>query len=66
MRVRIVTLAFSPTTGSFDDGPLRTAVGDHPVLALREHLIHVAGMSYLVCVVARCVGRTWTTSFRTG
>jgi superfamily II DNA helicase RecQ len=51
MRVRIVTLRFSPTLGGFDDTALLDLQRDHEVLSFREHFFIVQDVPHVACVV---------------
>ncbi|MBI4614504.1 MAG: HRDC domain-containing protein [Planctomycetes bacterium] len=51
MRVKIFTFRYSPTLGSFDDGPLLEFTRDKEVLSFREHFFTVSEVPHLACVV---------------
>lgn len=51
MRVRVVTLRYSPTLGGFDDTVLAELVRDKEVLDFREHFYAVNRVPHLFCVV---------------
>ena len=46
MHLRIFTLRFSPATGGFDDGPIRSFMTDKEVLSVREHFFSANGDAY--------------------
>lgn len=51
MRVHVVTLAFSPSLGGFDERPLADFVHDKEVLDVREHFFTVHDLPYLACLI---------------
>jgi len=51
MRVKIFTLRFSPTLGSFDDAALQEFVRDRNIVAFREHFFTEGGVPFMACVV---------------
>lgn len=51
MRTKILTLAYTPSLGAFDDSPLTDFVCDKEVLSLREYYFEVHGLPHLLCVV---------------
>ncbi len=51
MRVKIITLSFSPSLGGFDDRPLAEFVRDKEILAVREHFFVVHDLPHVACLL---------------
>ena len=51
MRVRLLTLRYSPTLGGFDDTPLQEFTRCRELLEFREHFYAVHEVPHLTCVL---------------
>jgi hypothetical protein len=51
MRVKVVTLQYSPSLGGFDERPLADFVRDKEILAVREHFFSVHDLPHLACLI---------------
>jgi ATP-dependent DNA helicase RecQ len=51
MRVKVITLRYSPSLGGFDERPLSDFVRDKEVLAVREHFFCVHDLPHLACLI---------------
>ena len=52
MKLRVMTLAFDPELGRFDDEPLQQFLADKELLSLRNHFFDHQGLPYLALVLA--------------
>jgi superfamily II DNA helicase RecQ len=52
MRVKLLTLRFSPSLGGFDDRPLHELLAGVQLVRFREHFYAVHGVPHLTCVLA--------------
>lgn len=52
MRVKLITLRFSPSLGGFDETALADFVRDKEVLAVKEHFFCVHDMPHLACLIS--------------
>lgn len=51
MRVKLITLSFSPSLGRFDDQALDAFTASREILSVREHFFEAEGLPHLVCLV---------------
>ncbi len=51
MKLRIMTLAFDPELGRFDDEPLQRFLADKELLGLRDHFFDHLGQPHLALVL---------------
>ena len=51
MRVKLLTLRYSPSLGSFDQTPLEEFIRDKEITAFREHFFTVEGVPHVACVL---------------